>query len=133
YRIEYAVDVATDGGAYEEMLREAVDGKTTTRYERSRRVDLPKATSGWQVRVRRLTPNKNSSLVSDTMLIAAYSEVIDAKLRYPGTALLFIEFSAEQFSNIPAVTLECKGRKWMVPSNYDPDTRTYSGVWDGTM
>ncbi|UPZ07930.1 phage tail protein [Pseudomonas aeruginosa] len=133
YRIEYAVDVATDGGAYEEVLREAVDGKTTTRYERSRRVDLPKATSGWQVRVRRLTPNKNSSLVSDTMLIAAYSEVIDAKLRYPGTALLFIEFSAEQFSNIPAVTLECKGRKWMVPSNYDPDTRTYSGVWDGTM
>ncbi|HCF5592868.1 TPA: phage tail protein [Pseudomonas aeruginosa] len=133
YRIEYAVDVATDGGAYEEVLREAVDGKTTTRYERSRRVDLPKAASGWQVRVRRLTPNKNSSLVSDTMLIAAYSEVIDAKLRYPGTALLFIEFSAEQFSNIPAVTLECKGRKWMVPSNYDPDTRTYSGVWDGTM
>ncbi|MDI4206654.1 phage tail protein [Pseudomonas aeruginosa] len=133
YRIEYAVDVATDGGAYEEVLREAVDGKTTTRYERSRRIDLPAATSGWQVRVRRLTPNKNSSLVSDTMLIAAYSEVIDAKLRYPGTALLFIEFSAEQFSNIPAVTLECKGRKWMVPSNYDPDTRTYSGVWDGTM
>ncbi|AXN27217.1 host specificity protein J [Pseudomonas aeruginosa] len=133
YRIEYAVDVATDGGAYEEVLREAVDGKTTTRYERSRRIDLPAAASGWQVRVRRLTPNKNSSLVSDTMLIAAYSEVIDAKLRYPGTALLFIEFSAEQFSNIPAVTLECKGRKWMVPSNYDPDTRTYSGVWDGTM
>lgn len=41
YRIEYAVDVATDGGAYEEVLREAVDGKTTTRYERSRRIDLP--------------------------------------------------------------------------------------------
>ncbi|HCE6662094.1 phage tail protein [Pseudomonas aeruginosa] len=133
YRIEYAVDVATDGGAYEEVLREAVDGKTTTRYERSRRIDLPAATSGWQLRVRRLTPNKNSSLVSDTMLIAAYSEVIDAKLRYPGTALLFIEFSAEQFSNIPAVTVDCRGRKVQVPSNYDPETRAYLGIWDGTM
>ena len=53
YRIEYAVDMATDGGAYQEVLREAVDGKTTTRYERSRRIDLPAATNGWQVRVRR--------------------------------------------------------------------------------
>ncbi len=133
YRIEYAVDVATDGGAYVEVLREAVDGKTTTRYERSRRIDLPKAESGWQLRVRRLTGNQNNNRVADTMVIAGLSEVIDAKLRYPNTALLFIEFSAEQFTNIPAVTVKCKARKFQVPSNYDPDTRTYSGVWDGTF
>lgn len=133
YRIEYAVDVATDGGAYVEVLREAVDGKTTTRYERSRRIDLPKAESGWQLRVRRLTGNQNNNRVADTMVIAGLSEVIDAKLRYPNTALLFIEFSAEQFTNIPAVTVKCKARKFQVPSNYDPETRTYSGVWDGTF
>ncbi|MCV3851627.1 phage tail protein [Pseudomonas aeruginosa] len=133
YRIEYAVDVATDGGAYEEVLREAVDGKTTTRYERSRRIDLPAATSGWQVRVRRLTPNQNNNRIADTMLIAGYTEVIDAKLRYPNTALLYVEFSAEQFSNIPAVTVHCRGRKVQVPSNYDPETRAYLGIWDGTM
>ncbi|MFU3656288.1 phage tail protein [Pseudomonas aeruginosa] len=133
YRIEYAVDLATDGGAYQEVLREGVDGKTTTRYERSRRIDLPVATSGWQVRVRRLTPNQNNNRIADTMLIAGYTEVIDAKLRYPNTALLYVEFSAEQFSNIPAVTVDCRGRKVQVPSNYDPETRAYLGIWDGTM
>jgi predicted phage tail protein len=133
YRIEYAIDVATDGGAYQQVLSEAVDGKTTTRYERSRRIDLPPATSGWQLRVRRLTVNQNSNKVADTMLVAGFTEVIDAKLRYPNTALLYIEFDAEQFTNIPAVTVRCKARKWPVPSNYDPIARTYSGVWDGTF
>lgn len=133
YRIEYAIDVATDGGAYQQVLTEAVDGKTTTRYERSRRVDLPEATSGWQIRVRRLTPNQNSNKIADTMLIAGFTEVIDAKLRYPNTALLYIEFDAEQFTNIPAVTVKCKARKWQVPSNYDPISRTYTGTWDGSM
>ncbi|MEE4341482.1 DUF1983 domain-containing protein [Pseudomonas alliivorans] len=133
YRIEYAIDVATDGGSYKEALLEAVDGKTTTRYERSRRIDLPAATSGWQIRVRRLTANQNTNKIADTMLVAGLTEVIDAKLRYPNTALLYIEFDAEQFTNIPAVTVKCKARKWPVPSNYDPFTRTYSGVWDGSM
>ncbi|OBS35859.1 TipJ family phage tail tip protein [Pseudomonas syringae] len=133
YRIEYAIDVATDGGSYKEALLEAVDGKTTTRYERSRRIDLPAATSGWQIRVRRLTANQNTNKIADTMLVAGLTEVIDAKLRYPNTALLYIEFDAEQFTNIPAVTVKCKARKWQVPSNYDPFNRTYSGVWDGSM
>ncbi|EPF66315.1 TipJ family phage tail tip protein [Pseudomonas syringae] len=133
YRIEYAIDVATDGGSYKQALLEAVDGKTTTRYERSRRIDLPAATSGWQIRVRRLTANQNTNKIADTMLVAGLTEVIDAKLRYPNTALLYIEFYAEQFTNIPAVTVKCKARKWQVPSNYDPFNRTYSGVWDGSM
>lgn len=133
YRIEYAIDVATDGGAYQQVLVDAVDGKTTTRYERSRRIDLPDATTGWQIRVRRLTPNQNSNKVADIMRIAGYTEVIDAKLRYPNTALLYIEFDAEQFTNIPAVTVKCKARRWMVPSNYDPIQRTYTGTWDGSM
>ncbi|MFJ4543039.1 phage tail protein [Pseudomonas sp. NPDC088885] len=133
YRIEYAIDVATDGGAYQQVLVDAVDGKTTTRYERSRRIDLPEATTGWQIRVRRLTPNQNSNKIADTMLVAGYTEVIDAKLRYPNTALLYIEFDAEQFTNIPAVTVKCKARRWMVPSNYDPVQRTYTGTWDGSM
>ncbi|OJT30258.1 host specificity protein [Pseudomonas sp. FSL W5-0203] len=133
YRIEYAVDVATDGGAYQEVLVGALAGKTTTRYERSLRIDLPPATSGWLIRVRRITPNQNTDKIADSLFIAGYTQVIDAKLRYPNTALLFIEFDAEQFTNIPAVTVKCKARRWQVPSNYDPVARTYSGAWDGTM
>ncbi|WP_330208926.1 host specificity protein J [Pseudomonas sp. Z13] len=133
YRIEYAIDVATDGGAYQQLQFGAVDGKTTNGYQRSVRVDLPKATSGWMVRVRRLTPNQNSGTIADTMNIAGYTEIIDRKLRYPNTALLYVEFDAQQFQNIPAVTVKCKARKWPVPTNYDPSSRTYSGVWDGTF
>lgn len=133
YRIEYAIDVATDGGAYVEAHRGAVDGKTTSGYQRSVRVDLPAATSGWMLRVRRVTPNANSGTIADTMTVAGYTEIIDQKLRYPNTALLYIEFDAQQFQNIPAVTVDCKARRWPVPSNYDPETRTYTGIWDGTF
>ena len=133
YSIGYKVELATDGGAYQEVLSESVSGKTTSLYERTRRIDLPLATTGWLLRITRLTANQNNNKISDTMQIAGFTEVIDAKIRYPNTALLYIEFSAEQFRSIPAVTVQCKGRKWQVPSNYDPVTRTYTGIWDGTF
>ncbi|OFS72066.1 host specificity protein [Pseudomonas sp. HMSC08G10] len=133
YTIEYAIDIATDGGAFVESHRGAVSGKTTNGYQRSVRVDLPDATSGWVMRVRRITPNADSGTIADTMTIAAYTEIIDEKLRYPNTALLYIQFDAEQFQNIPSVTVKCKGRRWPVPSNYDPINRTYTGTWDGTF
>ena len=133
YTIGYKVELATDGGAYKEVLNEAVSGKTTSVYERTRRIDLPRASSGWLMRITRLTANQNNNKISDTMQIAGFTEVIDAKIRYPNTGLLFIEFSAEQFRSIPAVTVGCKARKWSVPSNYDPATRTYTGIWDGTF
>jgi len=133
YTIQYAIDVATDGGAYVEMRKGAVSGKTTSGYQRSVRVDLPAAATGWMLRVRRLTPNANKGTVADTMTIAGYTEIIDQKLRYPNTALLFIQFDAQQFQNIPTVTVRCKAKRWPVPSNYDPVTRTYTGAWDGTF
>lgn len=133
YRIEYKVELATDGGAYQQVLSEAVDGKITSVYERTRRIDLPKATTGWLMRITRITVNQNNNKISDTMQIAGFTEVIDAKIRYPNTALLYIEFSAEQFRSIPAVTVETKLKKMQVPSNYDPVSRSYSGVWDGTF
>lgn len=133
YTIGYKVELATDGGTYQEILNEAVSGKTTSLYERTRRINLPRATTGWLLRITRLTANQNNNKISDTMQIAGFTEVIDAKIRYPNTALLYIEFSAEQFRSIPAVTIECDGRKWQVPSNYDTRSRTYTGIWDGTF
>ena len=133
YTIEYAIDIATDGGAFVQAHRNSVSGKTSNGYQRSVRVDLPAATTGWVVRVRRLTPNRNAGNIADTMMIEAYTEIIDQKLRYPNTALLYIEFDAEQFQNIPSVTVKCKARRWPVPTNYDPIARTYTGTWDGTF
>ncbi|ELQ9307908.1 host specificity protein J [Serratia marcescens] len=131
YRIEYAIDVATDGGSYQEMLTAAIDDKTTSLYERSHRINLPKATTGWQVRVRRLTPNANSARIADRMNIEALTEIIDAKLRYPNTALLYVEFDSKQFPNIPKISCAPRGRVIRVPDNYDPETRGYTGVWTG--
>ncbi|MFJ2710849.1 host specificity protein J [Pseudomonas sp. NPDC087346] len=134
YRIEYKVELSTDGGTYQQVLSEAVDGKSGSTYERTRRIDLPAAASGWLIRVTRITPNQNNpNKIADTMNIAGFTEVIDAKLRYPNTALLYIEFSAEQFRNIPAVTVDTLLKKLPVPSNYNPETRSYTGIWDGTF
>lgn len=85
------------------------------------------------MRVRRLTPNQNNNRVADTMRVEAITEVIDAKLRYPNTALLFVEFDASQFQSIPQISVEARGRRVRVPSNYDPQTRSYSGTWDGSF
>ncbi|XBS71854.1 DUF1983 domain-containing protein [Acerihabitans sp. KWT182] len=133
YRIEYAIDLATDGGAYQQIIDTAVDGKTTTLYERSHRIDLPTAITGWQIRVRRITADSTSSMIADTMNIEAITEVIDAKLRYPNTALLYVEFDAEQFTNIPKISCKPQGRIIRVPDTYDPVARTYTGTWTGTF
>ncbi|WP_238380102.1 host specificity protein J [Stenotrophomonas maltophilia] len=132
YSISYAVDLSVDGGAYTTVLNDAITGKTTTQYERSRRVDLPTG-SQWQVRIRRLTPNQNNSLISDVVNVLSMTEIIDVKLRYPNSALCAVQVDASQFQNIPSRSYRVWGRIVRVPSNYDPIGRTYSGVWDGTF
>ncbi|HHN5898424.1 TipJ family phage tail tip protein [Enterobacter hormaechei] len=133
-RVEYAIDLSVDGGPYETVVNGAVDDKTTSLYERSHRVNLPKASTGWQLRVRRITPDSTSVNIVDTMRVVAVTEIIDAKLRYVNTALLYVEFDATQFPNgIPQVVCNPKGRIIRVPDTYDPETRTYSGTWEGVF
>lgn len=133
-RVEYAIDLSIDGGPYETVVNGAVDDKTTSLYERSHRVNLPKASTGWQLRVRRITPDSTSVNIVDTMRVVAVTEIIDAKLRYVNTALLYVEFDAKQFPNgIPQVVCNPKGRIIRVPDTYDPETRTYSGTWEGVF
>ena len=130
--INYAVDLQTDGGTWQTVLNTSVSGKTTSGYERSHRIDLPRASRGWTVRIRKITADAHSAKIGDTMTLQSYTEVIDAKLRYPNTALLYIEFDSSQFNgNIPQVSCEPKMRVMRVPDNYDPLTRSYSGTWLG--
>ncbi|MDV5370249.1 DUF1983 domain-containing protein [Enterobacter hormaechei] len=133
-RVEYAIDLSVDGGPYETVVNGAVDDKTTSLYECSHRVNLPKASTGWQLRVRRITPDSTSVNIVDSMRVVAVTEIIDAKLRYVNTALLYVEFDAKQFPNgIPQVVCNPKGRIIRVPDTYDPETRTYSGTWEGVF
>ncbi|WP_161551437.1 TipJ family phage tail tip protein [Pseudomonas asiatica] len=133
YRIDYAIELSVDGGAFNTVLSATLDDKGTTEYERSHRVDLPQGFNTAVLRVRRLTPNRNDSNFADVMRVKALTEVIDAKLRYPNLALAALQFDASQFSNIPKFSLLCRGRIIKVPNNYDPVTRTYTGSWDGTF
>lgn len=131
--IDYSIEVQTDGGAWELMLDTKMSGKTSANYERTHRIGLPKANNNWLIRVTRKTPNSSSEYVSDKMYIQAITEVIDLKLTYPNTAVIGVQYDAETFSNIAKIAVDLKGVKIRVPSNYDPVTRTYIGIWDGTF
>ncbi|MDR2297839.1 MAG: hypothetical protein LBE30_05800 [Comamonas sp.] len=133
HTVEYAIDLQTGGGAWVEVLSTAFTGKTTQQYRRTHRIDLPTATN-WMLRVRRLTPNANSNTVADTTVIESITEVIDAKLRYPMSALVGLQVDASQFQgSVPTRGYHIRGRIIRVPSNYNPETRIYAGIWDGTF
>ncbi|MGG8065011.1 carbohydrate binding domain-containing protein [Klebsiella aerogenes] len=132
--VKYAIDLQTDGGSWQTVVDTAVTGKTTSGYERSHRIDLPRAGATWTVRLRKLTPDANSAKIGDNMALLSYTEVIDAKLRYPNTALLYIEFDSSQFNgSIPQISCEPRGRVIRVPDTYDPETRSYTGTWTGSF
>ncbi len=132
--VNYAIDLQTDGGAWQTVLNTSVTGKTTSGYERSHRIDLPQAGSTWTIRLRKLTADANSAKIGDTMTLQSFTEVIDAKLRYPNTALLYIEFDSSQFNgSIPQISCEPRGRVIRVPDTYNPETRTYTGTWTGAF
>ena len=129
--VTYAIDVAEGAGSFVEYQRHTLSEKSTSKYERSYTVDLPRSPDGWRIRVRRLTADSTSDMLQNAMFVEAYTEIIDAKLTYPNTALLYLEFDAEQFPQIPKVSVRMKGRVVRVPENYNPTTRQYNGIWDG--
>jgi predicted phage tail protein len=134
YSVNYAIDLQTDGGTWQTVLITSVTGKTTSGYERSHRIDLPQAGSTWTIRLRKITSDANSAKIGDKMTLQSFTEVIDAKLRYPNTALLYIEFDSSQFNgSIPQISCEPRGRIIRVPDTYDPETRTYSSTWTGAF
>ena len=134
YSVKYAVDLQTDGGAWRTVFTTSVTGKTTSGYERSHRIDLPQSGSTWTLRLRKVSSDANSAKIGDTMTLQSFTEVIDAKLRYPNTALLYVEFDSSQFNgSIPQIACEPRGRVIRVPDNYDPTARTYGGTWTGAF
>lgn len=129
---QYAIDLSTDGGSWVEVVNASFNGKTTSEYQRDHRIDLPKATTGWAIRVRRITADSTSTKLINAFKVFSFAEVIDSKLRYPNTALLYVEVDASQFNGqAPKITCKPKGKLVRVPTTYDPVSRTYSGVWQG--
>ncbi|MDM2822568.1 host specificity protein J [Citrobacter sp. Cpo100] len=110
-----------------------ITGKTTTQFLASVVIDdLP--LRPFEVRMLRLTDDSTTDLLQNKTVWSGYTEIIDVKQRYPNTAVIGVKVDAEQFGS-QQVTRNylLRGRIVPVPSNYDPLTRTYTGLWDGTF
>lgn len=130
--VQIAIDVQTAGGGFVEVRNDTINGKTSGKYQRSYRVELAGA-GPWDIRVRRITADSTQSNLSNATWWDSYTEIIDAKLRFPNSALCALQVDAEQFRAIPRRGYEIKGLVVKVPINYDPVTRVYSGLWDGSF
>ena len=109
-----------------------IHGKYNSPYSRSIEVtNLPAVP--FTIKVERITADSTSNRLANKTMWASYTEIIDAQFRYPNTAYIGVKFDSEYFNNIPTRTYEIYGIKVRVPSNYNPETRTYTGLWDGTF
>jgi predicted phage tail protein len=130
--VNFAIDRQINDGGFVEIINDTISGKTTTKYQRS--YYIPLAGSGpWEIRVRRITADATASAVQNKTIVDSYTEIIESKLRYPNSALVALRVDASQFSSIPRRSYDMKLLRVRVPVNYDPSTRTYSGVWNGTF
>ena len=109
-----------------------ISGKTTSKYERSHRIQLT-GSAPWDVRVRRLTNDSTASSLQNKTYFEAYTEIIDGKFRYPNSAIVGVRIDSSQFNSIPTRAYDLKLLKVKVPTNYNPTTRAYTGIWDGTF
>lgn len=137
--VDFKFDISTNGGTFQPLSGDLrIAGKTRSKYQRSYYYALPrKDTSGakaeyWTVRMTRITEdpaaNIQNALVFDTLI-----EVVETKLNYPNSALVGVTIDSSQFNSIPSRAYLVDGLFIRVPSNYNPVTRAYSGVWDGTF
>ena len=122
----------TYGETYSPRYTDIISGKTTSKYQRSYYINLPTGAE-WDIRVRRITADSTSSALQNKTFWDSYTEIIDAKLSYPNSALIGLQIDSQQFSRIPVRGYEVKGMKVQIPSNYNPLTRVYTGTWNGSF
>jgi hypothetical protein len=130
--VSYVIDVQSAGSGFVQVITDTVSGKTTSRYQRSYYVPLP-GSGPWDVRLRRLTEDATQSSLQNKTFLDSYTEVIESKLRYPNSALMALRVDASQFNSIPRRSYDLKLLRVRVPNNYVSETRSYTGIWDGTF
>ncbi len=164
--VSFKIELDKDSsGSWTTVFNSSISGKTTQRFDKSYRFDIP---SGWtsfstiSIRVTRNSADETSAKIVNSLYFGSYTIIVDNKLTYPNSALVAMQFNAEQFDSIPTRGYEVKGVKVKVPSNYtsyDPGhcsiggyrrkdnciagggtwtgttvgTNLYNGSWDGTF
>lgn len=132
--LSYAIDVRAYNGLWQEaIVHELTNEKALSPSQVAHRVSLPAGGSPWDVRVRRITPDSTDDKLQNDLYWEGYIVLVEGKFIYPHTAAIAMEGNAEEMgSNIPPRSYHVRGLLVNVPANYDPISRTYSGIWDGS-
>lgn len=132
--VELAVDIRPNGGSYSQVGTIRIKGRNTSEYIRQKRIEIPEGNRPYTVRIRRITDDSTDALLQNKTYLKSYTRVYDWRLRYAYTALVGLKVDAEKFgSSFPPRIYEVAGLLIDYPSNYSPNTRVYTGVWDGTF
>jgi len=137
--VNFKFDVSINGGPYQDLTGElSISGKTRSRYERSYQVALPKwgyggAAQRWSIRMTRTTPDPADQSVQNQIGFESCVEIVNSRLSYPNSAIVGVTIDSSQFNSIPSRAYLVDGLYIRVPTNYDPASRQYYGIWDGTF
>lgn len=133
--VRYAFEVRSSGGTWTRVIDETIaNQKATSPFQVAHRFDLPIGGYPWQIRMVRITADTDTVELQNETWWESYTTIVEGKFIYPDSAIIALEVNAREFgTSIPARTYRWRGLKIQVPSNYDPVTRTYTGIWDGTF
>ena len=135
--VEYRIDYTDATNTSRNVFNDTVSGKFSSQFQRSHEWKF-EGTAPWVVRVTRVTANDQDRNNKNNQYLSAFSWTsvavnLDQKLKYPHSSMLTVGLRADQYTQLPDVAIDLKGLKVQVPSNYNPETRVYTGTWDGTF
>ncbi|WP_336285764.1 phage tail tip fiber protein [Citrobacter arsenatis] len=139
--VKYKFQIANGDNAFKDAIAEGestsevtLTAKKTGVYYRSYELKLPKPGRAYKIRVIRITEDSNTQYIFNDTWVDSIGEIVDTPMNYPNSALVGLKVNSEQFgSSMPSRSYLVRGLKIRVPSNYDENTNTYIGVWDGTF
>jgi predicted phage tail protein len=130
--VSFNIKIRPDGGSLFVNENKTISGKSRGPVDFEYEYGM-QGTGPWVVTVERVTGDPTTTRISDDIYFKAIVGIIDRSFRYPNTALLGMKIGAENFSTVPRVSAELMGMKVKIPSNYNPYSRQYSGIWDGSF
>lgn len=139
--VKYKFQIANGDNAFKDAIAEGestsevtLTAKKTGVYYRSYELKLPKPGRAYKIRVIRITEDSNTQYIFNDTWVDSIGEIADTPMNYPNSALVGLKVNSEQFgSSMPSRSYLVRGLKIRVPSNYNENTNTYIGVWDGTF
>lgn len=131
--VEIKIYVQSNGGGFVQQAHDVINGKSMSKYQKSYRLTL-QGGAPYDIRVERVTADATDDVNTQNKTFwDSYTEIVEAKLTYPNSALVALRVKASQFSSIPQRAYDVKLLRIKVPTNYNPETRAYDGIWDGTF